>query len=179
MKRGRIRFDKETLEDLYLKKHMTGQEIADIAGVTRQGIYKAMDRLGIDRSAAERFTCICDMCGTAYELYRQRWNATSGHYCSTECYHMHRGIILPHRRENRQQKRIARAVMAKHLGRALVKDEVVHHIDGDEYNNSIDNLVHFVNHSEHLRYHHQLRINRIKEGKNADIQGCRTSPDAF
>lgn len=31
-------------------------------------------------------------------------------------------------------------VMENHLGRALTKGEVVHHIDGDKLNNDIDNL---------------------------------------
>ena len=33
-----------------------------------------------------------------------------------------------------------RYVMEVHLGRALAKNEIVHHIDGDKLNNDIDNL---------------------------------------
>lgn len=33
-----------------------------------------------------------------------------------------------------------RYVMARHLGRALASDEVVHHLDGDRLNNSLSNL---------------------------------------
>lgn len=33
-----------------------------------------------------------------------------------------------------------RVVMARHLGRALQRDEVVHHIDGDRLNNRLENL---------------------------------------
>ena len=45
-----------------------------------------------------------------------------------------------------------RFVMEQHLGRHLTKDEVVHHIDGNPKNNSIDNLV-VLSRSEHTKIH--------------------------
>ena len=47
-------------------------------------------------------------------------------------------------------------VMEAHLGHILPKCSVVHHIDGDKANNSIENLMLFPNHSAHLKYHHSL-----------------------
>lgn|SRR3990167_9995242 len=44
-------------------------------------------------------------------------------------------------------------VMEKKLGRFLRPNEVIHHIDGNVSNNSINNLKLFCNHSEHLKYH--------------------------
>lgn len=41
---------------------------------------------------------------------------------------------------NGRQERIHRLVMEKSLGRRLTKDEVVHHKDGDMFNNSLENL---------------------------------------
>ncbi len=46
-----------------------------------------------------------------------------------------------------------RMVMAVHLGRELKRSEVVHHIDGDRANNSIENLMLFASHAEHMRHH--------------------------
>lgn len=52
-----------------------------------------------------------------------------------------RGRVLEHR-----------FVMSKHLGRIIGKDEVVHHIDGDRKNNSIENLE-LMTRPEHTRIH--------------------------
>lgn len=41
-------------------------------------------------------------------------------------------------------------------------NECVHHIDGDQFDNKINNLMLFVNNSEHMRYHHQFRIATLK-----------------
>lgn len=51
-----------------------------------------------------------------------------------------------------------RRVMELHLGRYLLPVEVVHHIDGNPRNNSIENLELFASKSDHLRLRH---------GKNA------------
>ncbi len=44
-----------------------------------------------------------------------------------------------------------RLVMAQHLGRLLSKTEVVHHIDHDPRNNTLDNLQLFATNGEHKR----------------------------
>ena len=48
-----------------------------------------------------------------------------------------------------------RLVMEEHLERLLEKDELVHHIDGDTLNNSIDNLM-VVSDKEHRQIHSRL-----------------------
>lgn len=45
-----------------------------------------------------------------------------------------------------------RIIMAKHIGRALEKLEVVHHIDHNSRNNNIENLMLFKNNTEHKKY---------------------------
>lgn len=47
-----------------------------------------------------------------------------------------------------------RYVMEQHLGRYLDPAEVVHHIDGNPSNNSLDNLQLFANQSDHIRLGH-------------------------
>lgn len=52
-----------------------------------------------------------------------------------------------------------RYVVEQHLGRFLTTDEVVHHIDGNTQNNSLDNLL-LLSNSEHLMLHRLLRRGR-------------------
>lgn len=52
-----------------------------------------------------------------------------------------------------------RLVMEKHLGRYLIHDEVVHHLDDNRKNNKINNLMLFSNITEHIRYHREMLNN--------------------
>lgn len=47
-----------------------------------------------------------------------------------------------------------RLVMEEKIGRFLTKKEVVHHIDGNILNNSVDNLELFSSHGQHTKYAH-------------------------
>ena len=51
-------------------------------------------------------------------------------------------------------KSYPRVIMEQYLGRELLPNEDVHHIDGDVANNSVDNLT-IINHGEHQRRHSQ------------------------
>ena len=147
---------KEELEDLYLVKHLTLQEIADKFGVTRAGVLKAINRNGIDTATAARFNITCRLCKTSFETTRKRWHSSLSNYCSQECYRVHRRKASSYK-PSRQGQRNARKVMAEHIGRELYPEEVVHHEDGDCKNNHVDNLILFISQAEHLRYHHQRR----------------------
>lgn len=50
-----------------------------------------------------------------------------------------------------------RLVMARSLGRCLIRTEVVHHIDHDTRNNALSNLVLFVSNREHKLYEASVR----------------------
>ncbi|SER87780.1 HNH endonuclease signature motif containing protein [Psychrobacillus sp. OK032] len=66
-----------------------------------------------------------------------------------------------------------RYIMAKHIGRCLSKKEIVHHIDGDNTNNSIDNLE-ITTRAEHMRVHHPeliVQANKIyRENKEVELR---------
>ena len=49
--------------------------------------------------------------------------------------------------------------MAKHIGRPLTRNEIVHHKDGDRSNNHIDNLE-LTSRSEHMRKHESWKTMR-------------------
>ena len=54
-----------------------------------------------------------------------------------------------------------RYVMELHIGRELLPEEVVHHIDENPKNNDISNLMLFPNNAEHKKHHAALRHTRV------------------
>ena len=56
---------------------------------------------------------------------------------------------------------MSRIVMERHLGRYLLPEEVVHHIDGNHYNDDINNLILFPSSKEHMKHHYNLRMQSI------------------
>lgn len=66
-------------------------------------------------------------------------------------------IINKNKNKNRLIK-IHRYKMEKKLGRRLKDSEIVHHIDLNKNNNSIENLLLIKNKNEHSKFHKKLEI---------------------
>lgn len=56
-------------------------------------------------------------------------------------------------RKNKKQVKEHRWIMEQHLGRKLLKTEIIHHLDGNKQNNDISNLA-IMTLSSHTRFHH-------------------------
>ena len=68
-----------------------------------------------------------------------------------------------------------RVIMEELLGRPLTTEEVIHHRDGNRYNNIPENLVVFPTASDHAKFHFEFRwfirqLKRIQEVEDADSQ---------
>lgn len=64
-----------------------------------------------------------------------------------------------------------RLIMEKHIGRYLNREEIVHHIDGNKANNTIDNLMLLPNKAAHKRYHKEVGLNtRFRAGHKARLK---------
>ncbi len=63
------------------------------------------------------------------------------------------------KRSNRHEHRLVAEIK---LGRALMHNEVVHHIDGNKQNNEPDNLM-IMTQSDHLKLHRSFMMEMRKE----------------
>lgn len=115
----------------------------------------------------------CAACGAQYSLCRGRAILPTARFCSTRCKAIAlRGANAPTwkggtTRDGKDGYRLVnvgpntqrlehRVIMERHLGRALTRDEVVHHINEDKGDNRIENLA-VMTRSEHMRMHRRQR----------------------
>ncbi len=108
------------------------------------------------RNIKNRKTKICSKClnayrtkkwqeGSFYKTYKHRTFSQKGYlYLQDE-------TVLHH------YKLAHRKTMEEHLGRSLVKSEIVHHIDGNRLNNDIKNL-YLTNGKGHSKAHRTLQL---------------------
>lgn len=110
-------------------------------------------------------------CPTCKKEFRKYPDGVSRKHCSMKCYDQQRSANLPkyeypqkekkgYRMKKIQGKQIYyhRWVMEKHLGRKLIRSEVIHHINGDPHDNRIENLQ-LMTQSEHMK----LEISQLKK----------------
>lgn len=146
---------KEDLERKYLVEHKTLEEIGKEYGTTRQAVYYFVKKYGLLVKDAENVAFKCDTCGKDSTVTRKRFKRSIKHFCSMECY---KGYLRNSEYiQSRTGQRHGREVVEKYYGRILQLGEVVHHVDGDNTNNDISNLIVFKSHSEHLEHHHKAR----------------------
>lgn len=120
----------------------------------------------------------CLRCGK--EIYREQFTRVSSFkevkYCSRECFaksntgenHWYwKGGVKTrpdgYMRDSKTDRYIHRIVMEEYLGRTLLPNEHVHHIDGNPKNNSTDNLI-LVSNSQHRKIENKYAP-RDKKGR--------------
>ena len=132
------RAEAEQLVD-YCCQGLRSFEIAELMGRSPKAIQKAFVRFGFPS-----LQNICPPCGED----NPAWNG--GVHIA------HNGYRFLRRPDHPQANQAGyvqehRLVVEEHLGRYLLPTEVVHHIDGNPANNSIENLELFSTNGEHLR----------------------------
>lgn len=83
-------------------------------------------------------------------LGKNHWNWQGG-------FLIHNGykyILTRDKNNKRKYIREHRLIAEKHLERPLEKYEIIHHINGDKLDNSLENLYLFFNNKEHNIFHH-------------------------
>lgn len=116
---------------------------------------------------------ICTYCGNSFSVpFKHKEQAM----CSKRCTGLSRrkgcvspaGYSLVETDNGRRYEH--RHVMEQHLGRPLLRSEVVHHLDGNRLNNDISNLQLLSSHSEHRRVHYPRHMSET----DAECLMCNT-----
>lgn len=168
----------EEIKILYLNDEMTLTEIAKIAGIHYLTVRKKLIKNGITtrktitEKTREKFVKASTGRKRSKPLTsEQKENIRKGILNSSWSKNasgvtIRNGYVSMTKGENRYQNE-HRLIMEGHIGRKLIKGEIVHHIDGNRKNNSLENLQ-LMSHYEHSRFHaleNNHKRKRCKKGR--------------
>jgi endogenous inhibitor of DNA gyrase (YacG/DUF329 family) len=124
--------------------------IAKDYGMTRQAIHKLLRKEGVD-TTKHPIKVTCCACGKETERPRCQVRNRKRLFCSDDCYKAYLNSIGDGYRPWRQGQRVARNIVSKVF--ELQEGHVVHHIDKNNWNNELANLMVLSNQGDHVRLH--------------------------
>ena len=158
LKRGVKLDDKELLEHYYLVEELSMRDIAEKLKMSYSGVRYRMKKYKIplrtDKEGMNTLHNRKKRSVNATGKNNSQWNGgrrNTSHgyieiYVPNHPNASARGTVYEHR-----------LIMEKKIGRYLLPEEDVHHIDEDKQNNHPDNLQLFSSKSEHTKHHQKLK----------------------
>lgn len=126
-------------------------------GISRQAVHKIIRKSGVNVVAAAKVTVTCAVCNKTFVAARNRVRATNTLTCSRDCYYTF--LKRNNYKENSRGSRLARKLVG--LYHTLRPGEIVHHIDGDQSNNKLENLMVFASAADHVRFHRGFDVKPV------------------
>lgn len=160
------------IEDIiqrYTEKFESMQSIADHYGYTRQAVYYALKRAGIDTSKANaaNIQTTCAYCSKSIMKRRNVYRKTRHSFCNWEHYDLWlkrgRSELGNKYIEWAQGRRAARKIVSEYI--ELLPGYIVHHEDRNQRNNAISNLKVFACQGDHNRYHRGFQAPIVWDGE--------------
>lgn len=153
--------------DSYTNNLETMESISNRLGISRQGVWKALKRNGIDTKKNGGIEVSCFTCGKVFKKPRCQVRKNLHMFCSHDCYYAfleagRGGAYI----ESRQGQRTARRVVSEYF--ELQIGNIVHHEDRNCFNNHPINLKAFRNQGDHIRYHRGFEVDPIWDGSNIE-----------
>ena len=144
----------------YEAGEVTLQEVGDEFEIGRGAVRGKFRRMGVDTSKATRCWVerACVYCGDIIKKRRKQARGVTNHFCDRLCY----GMWLRHdsgARYNptRHGQRVGRLKVEREYGFTLPEGSVVHHINGNCFDNALENLMLFEGNGDHVRWHRDCR----------------------
>lgn len=155
--------EKHEIVGLYVDELVPMIELAEKYGKTRQGIWKILKVRGVN-TTKRKLEVQCKWCEKVFDRTKGRIRSQKYHFCCTDCYYSYIGEIGINYKPNRHGQRIGRMKVSEYF--ELLPGMVVHHEDGDDMNNQIENLKVFANNGDHVRYHRWVhKVDPIWDGR--------------
>lgn len=147
--------DRAEVIRLYVEELIPMARLAKQYCISRQAIHKLIRKAGVNILAASKITTVCKQCNRPVTKVRCQFRNTNSIFCSRQCYYewLRSGNqYIEDRPGSRQSRKIVAAVFDLQSG------NIVHHIDGNQANNSLDNLLVFKNQGDHVRHHRGITV---------------------
>lgn len=124
------------------------RELAAKFGVSRQAIYAVLKRWKVRPSRYQHADVPCAQCGKLLRITRSQARAVRNKFCDFACYreYLRTGDYV----EERHRSAKARRAVDPYF--YLRDTHVIHHLDGDELNNALENLVVFRHIGDFIRW---------------------------
>lgn len=154
----------DALVEWYTRDHLTHAEIGEKIGRTARAVCERLASAGITSEQGEWVDVLCAFCEEPLRVTRKRWRRSRRLYCRPQHYYAAR--VNPAYIRSVYGTQLARAVVSQHF--PLMPEYIVHHLDGNNRNNDLANLVVYISHSDHMKGHHGQAVEPIWRG--ADVR---------
>ena len=143
----------ETIAKMFFEELKPLRQIGNELGISGMAVQKALKRHGYDTGKkALNLDVTCELCNKKFTRNRARVRKAIQIFCSDECYYEYLKIINEQNTIDRYGQILSRKKMEKIYGE-LPDKSIVHHIDGDDTNTSIINLMLLKSQSDHIKIH--------------------------
>lgn len=143
----------DEIAKLFYEEYLSLRQIATKLNVSAVAIQKVLKKNGYDTSKENlKFKTNCKTCGNELIRIRSRIKKVQmGSFCDLTCYHIYLEEISIGKISRYGQMQ-SRLFLYDILGE-LPEGSIVHHIDGNDDNTDISNLMLLASHKDHLMIH--------------------------
>lgn len=152
--------------DDYSKYHLPLNSIAKSYSITKMAVWKILRKNGVNTSKVSTMVSTkCHWCQKPIQVKKCIYNMYLHHFCCNHHYFQWLNRNVSPFIRHRHSIKIAKKVVSKYF--QLSSDHVIHFLDGDQANNSPQNLSVFNSRKEYIKFRRGFGIEPLWNGKNS------------